>query len=120
MKIKLLGGGSFYGPYGTMVSYGPNSVIDIDNGDKPSVAYWQERVDAGAAELLEAPTDAAAKAAARAAAKAEAATEADEPPPMGGPGSGREAWVAYAAGVGVEVTEDMTRDDIVEAVEGKS
>jgi hypothetical protein len=122
MKIKLLGGGSFYGPHGTMVSYGPNSVIDIDNGDKPSVAYWQERVDGGAAELLEAPPAGAAKAAVKAAAKTDAKAEAEtsEPPPKAGPGSGRDAWVAYAAGVGVEVTEDMTRDDIVEAVEGKS
>jgi hypothetical protein len=38
-------------------------------------------------------------------------------PPLGGPGSGRDAWVAYAESLGVEVTEDMTRDDIVAAVE---
>jgi len=30
MQIKLIGGGSFYGPSGTMVSYGPNSVIDVE------------------------------------------------------------------------------------------
>jgi hypothetical protein len=37
-------------------------------------------------------------------------------PPLGGPGSGREAWVAWADHLGVEVTEDMTRDDIVAAI----
>ena len=40
-----------------------------------------------------------------------------EAPPLGGPGSGRDAWVAYAESLGVEVTDDMSRDDIVAAVE---
>jgi hypothetical protein len=44
--------------------------------------------------------------------------DADGPtaPPLGGPGSGREAWVAWADHLGVEVTEDMSRDDIVAAI----
>jgi hypothetical protein len=41
----------------------------------------------------------------------------DEAPPLGGPGSGRDEWAKYAASQGVEVTDDMTRDDIVEACE---
>jgi hypothetical protein len=42
--------------------------------------------------------------------------EATEPP-RAGAGSGRDAWVAYAESVGVSVTEDMGRDDIVAAVD---
>jgi hypothetical protein len=38
-------------------------------------------------------------------------------PPLGGPGSGRDAWAAWAEHLGVEVTEDMTRDDIVAAID---
>jgi hypothetical protein len=38
-------------------------------------------------------------------------------PPRSGAGSGRDAWVAYAGTQGVEVTDDMTRDDIIAAVE---
>lgn len=45
----------------------------------------------------------------------EAPALAGGPPPKGGPGSGKEAWVAYAAGK-VEVTEEMTRDDIIAAL----
>lgn len=43
-------------------------------------------------------------------------TSADgAPPPKGGPGSGREAWAAYATGK-VEVSAEMSRDDIVAAL----
>jgi len=52
-------------------------------------------------------------------AEAEAETaDAEGPtaPPLGGPGSGRDAWVAWADHLGVEVTEDMSRDDIVAAI----
>lgn len=40
-------------------------------------------------------------------------------PPRGGAGSGREAWADYAAGR-VPITEDMTRDDIIDALEEAS
>jgi hypothetical protein len=46
----------------------------------------------------------------------EAEAEGSTAPPLGGPGSGRDAWVAYAEAQGVEVTDDMTRDDIAAAV----
>jgi hypothetical protein len=39
-------------------------------------------------------------------------------PPKVGRGSSRNAWAAYAADQGVDVDDDMTRDDIIEAVEG--
>jgi hypothetical protein len=41
----------------------------------------------------------------------------DDQPPKSGPGSGKAVWAAYAEGQGVEVTDDMTRDDIIAACE---
>jgi len=46
-----------------------------------------------------------------------AAAPADEAPPKAGAGSSRDAWIDYAELKGVEVTDDMTRDEIVEAVD---
>lgn len=43
----------------------------------------------------------------------------DGEPPRGGPGSGRDEWVAYAASLDIEVTDDMTRDDIIAAVDAE-
>jgi hypothetical protein len=43
---------------------------------------------------------------------------ADAPPPKVGKGSSRAAWADYASLWGVEVTDDMTRADIIAAVEG--
>ena len=40
-----------------------------------------------------------------------------QPPPQGGPGSGKEAWAQYAAARNVAVPEDATRDDIIGAVQ---
>lgn len=46
------------------------------------------------------------------------AVPAAEPPPLGGPGSGAEAWLEYARSFDppVEVTDDAKRDEIVEAI----
>ena len=38
-------------------------------------------------------------------------------PPQGGPGSGKDAWAAYAASQGVEVEDGATRDEIIAACE---
>jgi hypothetical protein len=38
-------------------------------------------------------------------------------PPRGGPGSGREAWAEYATALGLTVSEDATRDDLIELVD---
>lgn len=40
-----------------------------------------------------------------------------EHPPLAGPGSSRRAWEDHAASLGVTVTDDMTRKDIIAAVE---
>lgn len=37
-------------------------------------------------------------------------------PPKAGPGSSAEAWRTYAAGVGVEVEADASRDDVIAAL----
>jgi len=42
---------------------------------------------------------------------------APERPPAAGPGSGLDAWRAYAAAIGVEHDEHATRADIIAAVE---
>jgi hypothetical protein len=42
----------------------------------------------------------------------------DGAPPKAGRGSGRDVWVAYAERLDVAVSDDMTRDDIIAAVEG--
>lgn len=46
------------------------------------------------------------------------ASEGSDAPPKTGRGSGRAAWAAYAGSLGVDVTDDMTRVDIIAAVEG--
>jgi hypothetical protein len=40
-----------------------------------------------------------------------------ERPPESGAGSGRESWAVYAVALGVDVTDDMGRDDIIAAVD---
>lgn len=40
-------------------------------------------------------------------------------PPTSGAGSGRDAWAAYAASQGVEVTDDMDRGAIIAAVDSR-
>ena len=43
----------------------------------------------------------------------------DVGPPKAGRGSSRQAWADHAATLGVDVDAGMSRDDIIEAVEGK-
>lgn len=51
-------------------------------------------------------------------AEVERAKAAEIPePPRGGSGSGVDAWRDYAALTGVEVDDDMNRDDIIAAVD---
>lgn len=50
---------------------------------------------------------------------ATSAADGDTPtePPRSGAGSGRDAWVAYAAARGLEVADDASRDQIITAVD---
>lgn len=42
-----------------------------------------------------------------------------EPPPKGGPGSGREAWATYADQVGFVIDDEMSREEIIERLEAE-
>jgi hypothetical protein len=99
-----------------------------DSARQAQVAEVQAQVDAVAesdAAAEKAREDALAAQTPQAEAEAEAQEPAAEPaavtesgaPPRAGAGSGRDAWVAYAESQGVAVTDDMTRDEIIEAVE---
>ena len=44
-------------------------------------------------------------------------TEGDDAPPRSGAGSGVGAWAKHARALGVPVTDDMSRDDIIAAVD---
>lgn len=44
---------------------------------------------------------------------------APEAPPKNGAGSGRDAWAAHAADLGIDVPDDWGRDDIIDAVESR-
>ncbi|MFE5332948.1 hypothetical protein ACFRCG_41850 [Embleya sp. NPDC056575] len=43
--------------------------------------------------------------------------EGPDEPPRSGPGSGKSAWAEYALSRGLEVTDDMSREDIIAAVD---
>lgn len=82
-------------------------------------AHYEEVAAANGAELGEGPkAEPKAEAEPEAEPEAEAEPEdSDGAPPKSGAGSGRDAWVEYAESQGVDVTDDMTRDEIIEAVE---
>ena len=44
------------------------------------------------------------------------ASDDEGPPPKAGPGSSRDAWSGYATVQGIDVDDDMGRDDIIAAV----
>lgn len=43
----------------------------------------------------------------------------DGPPPRTGQGSSRAAWAEYAESVGVDIDDDMSRDDIIDAIDDR-
>lgn len=80
----------------------------------PKVFHPGDDVPAWAADLITNPTAWSSEE------DTEDTPEGDESPPVpptSGKGSGRDAWAAYANAKGVEVEEDMSRDDIVAACE---
>jgi len=113
MQVKVFGPMAGPGPHGDIVSWAPNAVVEVDDADKDAVAFYRGLVKVGIAEILEEPKTV------KAAATPAASTSDDElpPPPKAGPGSSRDAWVEYAERLDIEVTDDMTRDEIIAAVE---
>lgn len=64
-----------------------------------------------------APADPEAHTVAEDLANAMAAAQHSGEPPRGGPGSGADAWAAYAEIKGIKVPDDASRDDIIAAVD---
>jgi hypothetical protein len=109
MKVKVHGPMAGPGPLGNIISWAPNQIVEVDDTDETAIAFYRGFINAGIAEMVDEPK-----------AKTSKATEAvtsTEAPPTAGPGSSRAAWVGYAKALGVKITEDMTRDDIVAAIE---
>jgi hypothetical protein len=52
MKVQVTSPGSGYGPHG-MVSWAPDAVLDIDDGDEKAVAFYRGWIEAGRATLVE-------------------------------------------------------------------
>ena len=76
MKVKMLGPIAGVGPDGSITSWGPDQVVDVDDDDKTAVAFYQARVKDGVAVLIDELADAKAIVAA-ADAKSEADAKAD-------------------------------------------
>lgn len=79
--------------------------------NKPSVVIVRD--DEGRVHWTSPDSEVAKRAAEREAAKADQIPE----PPRGGAGSGVDAWRDYAIQTGVELDDDMNRDDIIAAVD---
>jgi hypothetical protein len=73
-------------------------VIHVADGD---VERWDD-VEGSVAEPTPAPTSSIPE------------------PPRVGRGSSRDAWAAYAEGLGVPVADDASRDDIIAAVDARN
>jgi hypothetical protein len=115
MQVKVFGPMAGPGPHGDIVSWAPNAIVDVDDGDEDAVAFYRGFVKAGIAEVLEEPKSTKATSAVTSAATG--GNDELPPPPKAGPGSSRDAWVEYAERLDIEVTDDMTRDEIIAAVE---
>lgn len=79
--------------------------------NQPSVVIVKD--EEGRVHWTSPDSDVAKRAAEAAAAKAAQIPE----PPRGGAGSGVDAWRDYATQTGVELDDDMNRDDIIAAVD---
>jgi len=55
MQVKVFGPMAGPGPTGDIVSWAPNAVVDVDDGDKTAVAFYRGFVKAGIAEVIEEP-----------------------------------------------------------------
>lgn len=126
---------------GVVCSYGPDDTVPAWAAEQiTNPAAWSGEDDETSAEpnpaappepasepVPEAPTGEPADEQPQEATEtaADAGTPADEPagqvddgpPPKGGPGSGRDAWAAYADRQGFEVEDGDGRDEIIAALE---
>ena len=99
-------------------SYGPGDVPADVVGRISNPNVWDGDVPAGAGSNVEAlPMSPVLSGGSLQPGKPERVVTADGPPPKGGPGSGRDAWAAYAGQHDVDVPADATREDIVAALE---
>jgi ABC-type amino acid transport substrate-binding protein len=53
MKVKMFGPLAGTGPDGMIRSWGPNEIVQVDDDDAATVAYYQSRIDAGVGELVD-------------------------------------------------------------------
>lgn len=79
------------------------------DGPDPGGAPAADGEEVGDGTPAEGPADGAAS----------SGDEVVERPPAKGPGSGLGAWRAYARAIDVPVSDDMSRDDIIAAVDAQ-
>lgn len=79
------------------------------DGPDPAGAPAADGEEVGDGTPAEGPADGAAS----------GGDEVVERPPAKGPGSGLGAWRAYARAIGVPVSDGMSRDDIIAAVDAQ-
>lgn len=53
MKVIVHGPAAGYGPKGTIDSWVPNELVEIDDGDETAVAWARLRLETGMCELVE-------------------------------------------------------------------
>lgn len=100
------------------------TVVRHPSTRKPVVLHKGDRLPDWAqglvgAHLLDEPADADAESPATSDAGTPGGGSGVEPPPRAGKGSGREAWTEHATALGIDVTDDMGRDEIVALIEAK-
>lgn len=99
-----------FGPPDTVPAWAAKKITNPDAWEGGKVPSAQEDPDVELARLE------ARIAELKASAQAEPVVAQDGPPPKGGAGSGAPAWREYAARNNVEVAEDASREDVVEAL----
>lgn len=88
MKIVMHGPLAGYGPDGTIHSWGPDTLVELDDGDAKQVAWGKAWLGMGATLVEDAKT-AKAKEPARPARSEPARSEPAKPEPAAGPTKGK-------------------------------
>jgi hypothetical protein len=98
--------------------YGPDDDVPSDVAARiTNPKAWAEPMDVEGPPLLGSSTLAGAGGEPDPVETKRGPGESPKVPNRGGPGSGRDAWAAYAAAHSVEVAEGMSRDDIIAALD---